>query len=70
MIAAEVSISRRMNETWEIMRWCRDNFGQAADSLDNIDEERFLWGWRSGILKTSYHFAREQDYVMFLLRWL
>jgi len=69
MIAAEVTMNSNMDGTWERLDWCRKQFGQRAPSADNISETKFLWGYRSGIFETTYHFARAEDCTLFILRW-
>jgi hypothetical protein len=69
MISAEVAMNRNMDETWKMLDWCRQQFGPRAPSLDTIDETKFLWGYRSGIFETTYHFARAKDCTTFILRW-
>ena len=69
MIEAEIVISRDMYTIRKILGWCHEQFGQSASSLDNVGE-RFLWGFRSGVYETSFHFARAKDLTLFGLRWL
>jgi hypothetical protein len=69
MISAEVAMNRNMDETWKMLDWCRQQFGPRAPSLDTIDETKFLWGYRSGIFETTYHFACAKDCTFFILRW-
>jgi len=68
MIEAETVISCDMYTVRKILVWCAEQFGPVAGSLDNVGEN-YAWGYRSGILKTSFHFAHARDCTLFILRW-
>ena len=51
-----------------ITKWLLNNVGQHAPAPDTVAEDRpWCVVHRYGYLE--YHFAREQDAVMFSLRW-
>jgi len=73
MIRAEVSLPLHMIErvvqTEEVIHcWLLDNVGALAPHRDQVDEDH-PWCVTAKWAENIYHFAHEQDAVVFKLRW-
>lgn len=49
---------RRMVEVYEILLWCKEQYGDSREGR--------RWGWDPPLLV----FVREQDLLLFQLKWL
>lgn len=73
MIVADVTLPllhiENVVETEEALhQWLLDNIGPLAEHRDQVDELR-PWCVTSKWAVNIYHFAREQDAILFQLRW-
>jgi hypothetical protein len=73
MITASVRLKEPINQNKFINEspiniWLLANVGVHAKFKDLVDEER-PWHVEHNFREIVYHFAREQDAVMFSLRW-
>ena len=74
MITVEVSLLltdiEKVVETEETIHlWLLDNIGDLALSRDHVGEDS-PWYVTRRWAENIYHFAREQDAVLFKLRWV
>ncbi len=73
MIVASVRLKEPENQfkfidEGPINAWLLDNVGVHARFKDLVDEDR-PWNVEHNFREIVYHFAREQDAVLFALRW-
>ena len=68
MILDQVEIEDRPHYH-EMAKWCNENIGNMAMWKDNVNEYNpwaYDYLFRTGI----YYFAREEDAMLFRLKWL
>ena len=73
MIRAEVTLLlaniEKVVQTEEAIElWLLDNVGILAEHRDRVDDEH-PWCVTRRWAENVYHFAREQDAILFKLRW-
>lgn len=69
MILAEVEIDYQDGQReYGMDCWLLENVGPRALFADNVGDV-FKWYKDYMVLKTIYRFAREQDAIMFKLKW-
>lgn len=55
---------------WEATKWCEETFGHRWEAIGNR-QGRWCVFWRGRAAPGSYEwsFEREQDFLLFMLKW-
>lgn len=70
MIRKEVIIRNIRFDDFESMSyWCDEHIGKVALSRDSVIEDVSPWYCTINSTFVVFHFAREEDAVLFQLRW-
>lgn len=60
-----------LRDVFAVKNWCIEQYGKQFDVVDNrTGTWSYCWAGVERMRQYEYQFAREQDAVMFSLRWL